>query len=117
MDTSPAKAGTAPGPDRRAGPRYSANPETSCRVTATDDLESQPAEIDNISASGIKVILHRSYEVGTFLVVRLTTMNGSLERILMTRVIRVAPEAAGKYSLGCAFLTPLQGHELFTLVL
>src|SRR5438093_926796 len=100
MNTSQAKSGTDPSQDRRAGPRYSANPEASCRVSATDDPEPQPAEIDNISAGGIKVSLGRGYEVGTFLVVQLTGKNGRLERTLLVRVARVAAEASGTYTLG-----------------
>ncbi|HMC63766.1 MAG TPA: PilZ domain-containing protein [Gemmataceae bacterium] len=117
MNMSRPKSGADPKRERRAEPRYSANPDASCRVSATDDPESQSAEIDNISARGIKVLVQRGYEVGTFLLVQLTGKNRHLERTVMVRVVRVTAEASGKYALGCAFLTPLEGYELFTLVL
>lgn len=116
METSQGKLGTTPGPDRRSGPRYSPNPDISCRVSATDDTESQPAQIDNISGTGMKMLVERAYEVGTFLLVQLTGKN-CFQRTVMVRVVRVAAAAGGRHALGCAFLTPLDGHELLALVL
>jgi hypothetical protein len=116
MNASQAKSSTGPERERRAGPRYSPNPDVSCRVSATDDTESQPAQIDNISGGGMKMLVDRTYEVGTFLLVQLTGKNCP-QRTVMVRVVRVAAAADGKHALGCAFLTPLEGHELLALVL
>jgi len=103
--------------ERRVAPRFSANPDASCRVIATDSGEFHPAELHNIATHGLRVVLKHRYDVGTPLVVELVGKNRLLERTLMVRVARVFDHGDGTYGLGCAFLTPLDGHELLTLVL
>jgi hypothetical protein len=115
--TSRPEAGTTSKAERRRGPRYTANPETACRVGATGEDGSQAAEIQNISATGLQVRLRRRYEVGTPCVVVLSNKDGSLPRTLMVQVTRVQEPAPGEYALGCAFVTPLGGHDLLALVL
>jgi hypothetical protein len=103
--------------ERRTAPRFPANPDTVCRVMATDDPAFRPAELHNISASGIKIVLPHRYEAGTILTVQLCHLRSELDLSLLVRVVHVAGRNHGKYSTGCAFLAPLQGHELLALAL
>jgi hypothetical protein len=112
------KTSTVPPPaERRSAPRYAANPETSCHVSEAEHQAFQLASIKNISTSGIRVALKRRYEVGTPLIAELMSKNGHLQRLLTVRVVHLAEQVDGSYVLGCAFLSPLEGHELLTLVL
>ncbi len=105
------------GGERRTAPRFPVNRQASCRVMAADDTAFQPAELQNVSTGGIKVLLPRCYDEGTILTVALTDQDGRSERAFLVRVVRVSDQADGRCALGCAFLTPPDGHELLTLVL
>lgn len=115
-DGTAAEATHRPGAERRSAPRYPVNPETACRVLATDDPAFQPAEVRNISTGGLRLAVARHYEVGTFLTVELSRKGGQLERTLVVRVVHVS-EQGDRFVLGCAFLAPLAGHELLALSL
>lgn len=104
-------------PERRAAPRFSANPHTSCRVCATENQPFRPALIHNISTRGIRLVLDQPYDVGTSLIVELSGTNNGLRRLLFVRVVRVTDQDDGHFAVGCAFTAPLEGHELLALVL
>jgi len=105
-------------PDRRSVPRFSPNPATSCELRSAAGLDSQPAVIHNISASGIKVTVKQPPELGASLVLILTNADGPFrQRIVTVRVMRIMQQADGSFALGCVFEAELTGHELLALAL
>jgi len=115
MEPKPNESGF---PDRRSVPRFSPNPATSCEVRSAAGLDSQPATVHNLSASGIKVTVKQPPEVGASLVLVLTNEEGPFrQRIVSVRVTRVMQRADGSFELGCAFEAQLTGHELLALAL
>lgn len=103
--------------ERRSAPRYPFNPDTSCQVMAVDEPSYQPAELKDISTTGVRLIAAQRHQPGSVLTLTLSRSDGSWQRTLMLRVVHDSTQSDGKHTLGCAFLTPLRGHELLSLTL
>lgn len=71
--------------------------------------------IQDISLSGLSLVLQRRFAPGTVLVVELATKpSGRLYRLV--RVLHATQENNDRWILGCAFARPLGEHELQTFV-
>jgi PilZ domain len=104
--------------DRRSVPRFSPNPATVCQVHAVEETSSQPATVLNISSTGIKIAVQQPVQVGTPLILTLSSKIGPFsERTISVRVMRASQQEDGSYALGCAFQAQLTGHELLALAL
>jgi hypothetical protein len=103
--------------ERRGVPRHAANPDTVCRVLLAEGTRPEPAELHNVSTHGLHMVLKERHDVGTPLVVQITHKEGTLDRRVMVRVVRVHEGANGHFAMGCAFVTPLEGHEILALVM
>ena len=103
--------------ERRSAPRYPFNPDTSCQVMAVDEPSYQPAELKDISTTGVRLIAAQRHQPGSVLTLTLSRSDGRWQRTLMLRVVHDSTRSDGKHTLGCAFLTPLRGHELLSLTL
>jgi hypothetical protein len=104
--------------ERRSVPRFSPNPATLCQVHAIEETTSQPATVLNISSTGIKITVQHAVQVGTPLILTLSSKIGPFsERSVSVRVMRAAQQEDGSYALGCAFQSHLSGHELLALAL
>jgi serine/threonine protein kinase len=104
---------TTPGvpKERRAEPRYPANLKCSCRPASSKEGP-VPAVIQDISASGVRLLADRAFEVGTMLVVRLEGARPPMPAVMVVKVIWTAPDPSGRCILGCASDTVLRDAEL-----
>jgi CheY-like chemotaxis protein len=102
--------------DRRAAARHSCGREYLCLPAGSVRGEPWRARLTNISAVGTRLLLDRQLEIGTLLVLRIPHAVGNDATNLFARVVRVAPECEGHWSLGCAFTRRLHDAQLRDLI-
>ena len=107
--------------DRRADARYPLA-VGSFGVVNTDvhagreGQETWPLVVQNVSTSGVGVLLARRFEPGTELFVELQVEPSSPPQRLTVRVVRVQSETAGHWVHGCEFDSPLSEKQLKALL-
>jgi serine/threonine protein kinase len=104
----------APAADRRAYIRYVSQVKGSCRAVGGERRVRWTARIRDISAGGIGLIINRRFEPGTVLRVKLP--GSSSRRLYLVRVVRVEPNTARTWIVGCVFPRPLSEEEVQTLL-
>lgn len=100
--------------DRRAFVRYGSQLKGSCRALSADRKHRWTAQIRDISASGVGLILNRRFEPGTVLRVKLPGL--SSRRLFLVRVIRVQKHEDRTWIVGCVFPRPLTEEEVKSLL-
>jgi hypothetical protein len=89
-----------------------------CPVTATvqsvsaGDAESWPAEVTDISPTGVGLLVTQSMTVGKLLSVTLRGKDASRTLIMLASVVRSSKKSADKWSLGCTFIRELAEVEI-----
>jgi hypothetical protein len=116
---SPTSGGGPPGArqtaERRAWIRFrSRHPEVFWQTFGSKDLELWPAEVLNLSARGIGLILDRPVTTGTVLAFKLSK-NDFKARSFLVRVKHVTGPVAGKFTVGATFVVPLSEEQLHAL--
>jgi serine/threonine protein kinase len=112
----PANKGSSRRRERRASVRYSSNMEASCQPTSRLRERCWSARIQDISSSGMCLILRRRFEPGTVLTAELQGSTESITKTLLIHVMRVHEQSPRKWSVGCAFDRELNDFELKALL-
>jgi hypothetical protein len=111
---------TSPKEERRAWVRYPFYHPTECQAvaaeTATEPEIRWPAVVRDISSGGLRLSLTRRFEPGTTLIVELPTRSAGRMRALPVRVVHVRARLDGCWTTGCQFASPLDEHELQSLL-
>jgi serine/threonine protein kinase len=102
--------------ERRASVRYSASLEASCQPTSRLKERCWSARIQDISSSGVCLILRRRFEPGTVLTAELQGKTDTITKTLLVHVMRVHEQSPRKWSVGCAFDRELNDFELKALL-
>ncbi len=102
--------------DRRAAVRFSTNLETCCQPTCRIKERSWSGRIQDISATGVCLLLRRRFEPGTILTAELQGAAQSITKTMLVRVLRVQEQARRRWSIGCAFDRELSELELKALL-
>jgi len=105
-----------PRSDRRAAVRFSTNLETSCQPTCRIKERSWSGRIQDISSTGVCLLLRRRFEPGTILTAELHGAAQSITKTMLVRVLRVQEQARRRWSIGCAFDRELSELELKALL-
>lgn len=100
--------------DRRAYVRYGSQLKGSCRALSAERKYRWTAQIRDISASGVGLILNRRFEPGTVLRVKLPGL--SARRLYLVRVVRVQKQGDRTWLVGCVFPRPLTNEEVQSLL-
>jgi serine/threonine protein kinase len=120
-----ARTSTAAEGDRRSFVRYAMGVGSNCTINASvfdppdaasGAPELWPLVVQDVSATGIGVLLARRCEPGTELSVEVATGTGRPPRPLPVRVVRVRKDHFGHWLHGCTFLAPLPEPELNALL-
>ncbi|MBY0459377.1 MAG: PilZ domain-containing protein, partial [Gemmataceae bacterium] len=110
--------------DRRGAVRYALGVGTNCTINrsvfdppgtpggAADD--SWPLVVQDVSATGVGLLLARRCEPGAELILEVPAGDGVLA--LAVRVVRVRKDGFGHWAHGCAFPAPLGRTELYALI-
>jgi eukaryotic-like serine/threonine-protein kinase len=116
--TAAASSSRAPVVEQRVSVRFSYTLPTRCsrntsihpeEVAAQDCWE---ATIQDLSDTGMGILVNRRFEPGTVLIADLRSSNKRFERNLEIRVTRVRRSASGFWFHGCVFAEPLSKEEL-----
>jgi hypothetical protein len=105
--------------ERRVSVRYStdflAYCEPAAAKTATRTEARWSAQVRNISAGGIGLVLARRFERGTVLMVELTDRVEGGSRHVPVRVVHTTAAGQGHWILGCSFVRTMNEEELDAL--
>jgi hypothetical protein len=102
--------------DQRSWERYA------CNVRATYQLANEPtcgphqAQVLNISASGVGLLVSQAIDNGALLSVNLRPAAGGAGKTMLACVVHVAPQGEGQWTLGCNFITELTESDLLALL-
>jgi serine/threonine protein kinase len=111
-----------PTTERRAAVRYPLGVATDCAVETSlhvpeaDTNHQWPASVEDISRSGLALVLARRMEPGTVLVVDLEGQDGKTVKSLQAKVVRLQDRGFGQWLVGCKLLEPLSPEEVRLLV-
>jgi PilZ domain len=103
--------GTAVEEDRRLWVRYEANLEARVQLSEQTPAERVVARVRDISIGGAKLVTDRPFQAGQILTLELPSA-GDEQQVVLACVVRVAPLAAGAWSLGCVFARELSAEDL-----
>lgn len=93
--------------DRRASLRQISNWEGRCEsLNVRTDQSWWFAQVRDLSASGIGLLVRRRYEPGTLLLIEVTSPDHHLMRSLKARVVHATPDG-NNWLLGCTFINLL----------
>jgi c-di-GMP-binding flagellar brake protein YcgR len=102
--------------DQRSWERYA------CNVQAIYQLATDPfagpcqAQVLNISASGVGLLVDHAIENGTLLSVNLRPTAGGAGKMMLACVVHVGRDGEGQWALGCNFITELTESDLLALL-
>lgn len=98
--------------ERRVWLRYAANLNIRCEEVNGDADATVPAQIDDISRGGIKVISRQRFEPGTVLSVELPAARGQTPLAVLACVVRAKPHGEREWAMGCRFSGELNEEHL-----
>jgi hypothetical protein len=107
-----------PGSECRVYARHSSDLATNCQPVAArgdNDLK-WPAQIRDVSLSGVGLVLRRRFEPGAGLAIELPGPDGSGTFTVFARIIHVTAQAGGYWLLGCVFVSALSEETLKALL-
>lgn len=120
-----ARGADAAANNRRGCVRYALGVGSNCTINASvfdppdapsGTNEVWPLVVQDVSATGIGLLLARRCEPGTELSVEVVIDAGRAPRCLPVRVVRVRKDNFGHWMHGCTFLTPLDETALTALL-
>ncbi len=102
------------GEERRACLRYLCQLDGTCQPVGHPTTgESWLGKLRDISATGVKVLVNRRFEIGTLLVLELPRPGWDASRMLLCRVVRVTKESLGRdWEVGCSLDRELSDDEV-----
>jgi hypothetical protein len=99
-------------PDRRTWVRFACPTRAFCTSLAGGEPDRRPAQVLDISASGMGLLVDQFHEAGTLLSLELHGPKGDFTRKILACVVRVNPEPDNQWVLGCTFIRELSEEEL-----
>jgi hypothetical protein len=97
--------------ERRSSERHPCGMDTSC-LRPADGENAWDAQVIDISATGVGLLMRRRFEPGTLLSFRLEGRSVGQSYNTLARVIHATRQAAGAWLLGCILLDPLDEPQL-----
>jgi hypothetical protein len=103
--------------DHRTWVRFPCHVKAACQTVTPDEPEpAWPAQVLNISPSGIGLLVDRPVENGALLSLQLQGAGGQMTHTILACVVHVTAQAAGHWALGCNFIRELSEKELLALL-
>lgn len=103
--------------DQRTWMRFPSRIKAVYQPVGADDPSKHPAEVLNISASGVGLIVSRSVETGTLLSIDLAPPTaGARPRTMLACVVHASSQSPSEWALGCNFIQELGEEDLQALV-
>lgn len=105
-----------PGEERRARVRFPSKQEGRCAPALSGKGHRWVARVNDVSSTGLSLIISRRFEPGTLLVLELEHSDAAVPRTLLVRVANVRQQPRRKWLLGCSFVRALDDGTLKQLV-
>jgi len=105
----------APAEDKRAFVRFPCNVKATYERTDDPEEKQVSAEVDNVSATGIGLLLNHPLELGSLLNLHLCHAERDQTRTILACVVHVTTRPGGKCLLGCNFIRELADEDLKAL--
>jgi hypothetical protein len=105
-----------PAPDNRNLVRFVCNVQASCQGVEDADKTTWPAQVVNISANGIGLLVERAVETGTLLSLDLRSPSTQSARTILACVVHVTTRPGSERLLGCNFIRELSEDDLKALL-
>ena len=102
--------------DQRTWVRYPCNLEAVYQPVGADEAKPRPAEVLNVSASGVGLLLREPVEAGTLLQLDLVGRQGTVTRSILACVVHSTRQSDGALAVGCNFIRELAEEELRSLL-
>jgi hypothetical protein len=109
--SSPEPGENLSGVERRAAPRFPSELRTECRPLMAPGA-AWKAQVENISRTGLALVLSRRFEKGAVLTMDLENSRCGISRNVVARVVHARPHDEGGWLLGCVFINALDDDEL-----
>jgi hypothetical protein len=103
-------------PDQRTWIRFPCETRAAYRLARDADAEARPAQVVDISASGVGLLVPECSAVGVLLNLKLQGVHQPEALTILACVVRVTPHDADQWVWGCNFIRELGEHELRPLV-
>jgi serine/threonine protein kinase len=122
VTASLAKNANAGANERRGGVRFGCIQGTVCSFDnslhsgGVSPAEVWPATLEDVSTTGVGLVLGRRFELGTILSVEIDNGSRRQPKPRLVRVRRAQPRELGHWLLGCEFCEPLTNRELKAFV-
>jgi hypothetical protein len=104
------------GLERRAAERYSCNDRLNENLIVSVGPSAWPALVQDISATGVGLVLGMRHDPGSTLPVRLANPNQSVRCPMLAQVVHTARQPDGYWHTGCTFEGYLTSTELQALL-
>jgi hypothetical protein len=104
------------GPEQRVWKRFSTNVTASFQVVGSLEAVKYPAQVLNISVSGVGLAVTRPVTVGALISVDLHGGHGSAERTMLACVVHANARDDAEWALGCNFIRSLSEADLNALL-
>ncbi len=106
--------------DQRTGMRFLSQVEAvfqplGAQPLGSPDPDRHPAQVLNISASGMGLLVPSAIETGTLLSIDLSPPAGSFRRTMLACVVHATSHSPGQWALGCNFIHELDEDDLQAL--
>ena len=102
--------------ERRASVRYESGKECPCQALCTEKEVRWVAEVRDVSADGIGLVVNRRFEPRTVLTLEFPATDQEGARRLLIRVVRVQAQSRRRWLLGCVFARRIGEEEVRTMV-
>jgi hypothetical protein len=98
--------------ERRATVRFPCNLKNACGLPEADENARWAAEVQDLSCTGIRLLVHCRFEPRATLVIELPGMEPGSKEAILAKVVHVRRRGANAWLVGCVFRRLLQRHEV-----
>jgi hypothetical protein len=98
--------------DQRTWMRFPCNVKASYQRVANGDSGVHPAQVLNISANGVGLLVSQPIQTGTLLNVDMFPAGGAAKKTMLSCVVHVNSQGADQWALGCNFIRELNESDL-----
>ena len=102
--------------NQRGSVRYRCPPASAGRVFLSEDLEYQRAWLQDLSATGIGLLVSKQVATGLHVTIQIKCSHSQKLYSLHAHAVHATPQADGTWVIGCQFVTPLTRDELEDLL-
>ena len=101
--------------DQRKWVRFSCDIGAAFYRIDEDESDSRTANVLNVSANGVGLLVDEEIENGTLLNIELQNESGQAAQSILACVVHVLPKDDGRWALGCNFIRELSENDLLAL--